>query len=62
MTTPNVHCLSHLPTAHEDQWPSAEVAVSDASGRPDHRPAPIRVWPLSASLPRPATCVIPMLP
>jgi hypothetical protein len=66
MTTPHVHCLSHLPSAHEAEWRSSEGEVSDenpaapANGPLGHR-SKINVGPLSASLPRSATCLVPML-
>jgi hypothetical protein len=58
MTTAHVHCLSHLPTAHEPPHDPVRAAAT-AAGRaaderreaPAGRPEPLR---------RPATWVIPM--
>jgi hypothetical protein len=79
MTTAHVHCLSHLPTAHEPALPrnrdracgpvlpsgraGADSGLTASTDRPPDRPAmPVTVGPMSARLPRSATCVIPMLP
>jgi len=66
MTTAHVLCLSHLPTAHEPERPTGPAVADDRptadANRPaEQRPAPTAVGPMSAGLPRPATCVIPML-
>jgi len=65
MTTPHVHCLSHLPTAHEAA-PTPEGAAGDEhprgpANRPLARRSPVEIGPLSASLPRSASCLIPRL-
>jgi hypothetical protein len=65
MTTPHVHCMSHLPTAHEPPPPSYAGAADDrpaaSATRSADRPAlPATIGPMSARLPRSATCVIPM--
>lgn len=73
MTRPHVHCMSHLPTAHEQARPSGPAPVSPSGASLDERPAaslsrplnrlasPAAIGPMSSSLPGFATCVIPML-
>lgn len=73
MTTPHVNCLSHLPTAHEPASPSDHEPAMPSGGVADACPAisanwpadraavPVTLGPMSASLPRSAACVIPVL-